>query len=74
MYVTPVAELDMALADCWRRLTQARDLENVEACEVYLAQLDRLLDMRLQLRQEDPAAPAVPTATGRINPSVAGVA
>jgi len=58
VYLTSVTELDAALTDCWRRLCEARDTENIEAGEVYLAQLDRLLDMRLRLADGGPATDA----------------
>lgn len=56
MYVSSLTELDGALRDCWLRVTEARSRDNAEASKVYLAQLDRLLDMRLQLREPALAA------------------
>lgn len=55
MYLSTVVELDKALTDCWRRLSDSRRTRNARASALYVAQLDRLLDMRLRLTDQTAA-------------------
>lgn len=46
-------EVETALVDTLHRLWRARDIDNIEAVEVYEAQLDRLLTWWAELTEVD---------------------